>query len=286
MEDNIKIGIIGGSGIYELDNMKIIDEIKLDTPFGEPSDNYIIGELDGIKVAFLSRHSRGHKILPSELNCRANIYGFKKLGVKYLIGISAVGSLREDIEPTHIVFPSQIIDRTKGRVSTFFGDGIVAHIGFAEPFCRDLTKLFVETAKELKIKYHTDKTYVCMEGPAFSTKAESNFHRQIGGDIIGMTAIPEAKLAREAEICYGIIALSTDYDCWREEEEPVTVEMVINNLNKNSNTAKTLLKNIIPKITDKKCSCHSSLQNAIMTDKKSWRKDTIQKLDIIINRFL
>ncbi|HOJ63740.1 MAG TPA: S-methyl-5'-thioadenosine phosphorylase [Spirochaetota bacterium] len=286
MSKEISIGIIGGSGLYNLDNIKLLEEIEVDTPFGKPSDKYIIGELNGIKIAFLSRHSKGHKILPSELNNRANIYGFKKLGVKSLIGISAVGSLREEIKPTDIVFPTQIIDRTKGRVNTFFGNGIVAHISFAHPFCNNLNKIFIEAAKKLNIRYHTDKTYVCMEGPAFSTKAESNFHRLIGGDIIGMTAIPEAKLAREAEICYSMIAMSTDYDCWREGEEAVTVEMVVANLNKNIENSKKLLSLIIPAINYNDCECRKSLNNAIMTSKDLWPEKTKENLKEIIKRFI
>jgi len=286
MIKDINIGIIGGSGIYELDNMKVVDEIAIDTPFGNPSSKYLICDLKGIKIAFLSRHSKGHRILPSELNNRANIYGFKKLGVKHLIGVSAVGSLREEIMPSHLVFPDQIIDRTKGRVSTFFGNGIVAHVGFAEPFCRNLINILSENAEKLKINYHKDKTYVCMEGPMFSTKAESNFHRMIGGDVIGMTAIPEAKLAREAEICYGIIALSTDYDCWREGEESVTLEMILDTIGKNISNAKKLLQEVLPKISYENCSCHSSLKNTIMTAKEHWPEDTKSKLDIIIKKYL
>ena len=282
----VKIGIIGGTGIYNLDNMKLIDEVSIDTPYGSPSDKYIIGELNGIKVAFLSRHGRGHRISPSELNSRANIYGFKELGVKYLIGVSAVGSLRDEIEPSHLVFPDQIIDRTKGRPSTFFGNGVVAHAAFAEPFCKKLTDKLVESSEALGIKYHKDKTYVCMEGPLFSTKAESNFHRMIGGDVIGMTAIPEAKLAREAEICYAMIVLSTDYDCWKEGEEAVTVDMVIQTMNKNIHTAKKLLSDLIPKIGNDECGCHTSMEYAIMTHKEHWPKDAKEKMGLIIERFL
>lgn len=283
--EKIEIGIIGGTSIYDLDNMKIIDEIEVDTPFGSPSSKYLIGNLNGINVAFLSRHSKGHKILPSELNNRANIYGFKKLGVKHLIGISAVGSLKEEINRSHLVFPNQLIDRTKSRISTFFGEGIVAHIGFAEPFCPSLIKIFEECAKSLGITYHVNKTYICMEGPAFSTKAESNFHRLIGGDIIGMTSGPEAKLAREAEICYATIALSTDYDCWRENEEAVSVEMVLETMKKNVLTTKKLLSCIIPSIKYKDCSCQNCLNYAIITDKDCWPKETKKKLDIILKRF-
>ncbi len=283
--ENISIGLIGGSGIYNLDNMEILNEIEVDTPFGKPSDKYIIGKMGDIKVAFLSRHSKGHKILPSELNNKANIYGFKKLGVKYLIAVSAVGSLREEIEPKHIVFPDQIIDRTKGRSSTFFGNGIVAHIAFAEPFCSNLISKLEASAKSLNITYHKDKTYICMEGPLFSTKAESKFYRLIGGDIIGMTAIPEAKLAREAEMCYAMIALSTDYDCWREGEESVTVEMVLENMGKNIISAKKILGEVIPKIGEHECSCHSSLNTAIITQKEDWPKETKENLDLLIKRF-
>jgi len=286
MKKDVSVGIIGGSGLYNLDNIKILEELNIDTPFGKPSDNYVIGELQGIKIAFLSRHSKGHKILPSELNNRANIYGFKTLGVKSIISISAVGSLREEIKPTDIVFPTQIIDRTKGRINTFFGNGIVAHIGFAHPFCSNLNNILIEAAKKLNLSYHTNKTYICMEGPAFSTKAESNFHRLIGGDIIGMTAIPEAKLAREAEICYSMIALSTDYDCWREDEETVSVEMVIENLNKNIANAKKILVTAIPNINYNECECRKSLTNAIMTPKDLWPENTKNNLKEIINRFI
>ena len=284
--DDIAIGIICGTGFYDLDTIEIIDEMEINTPFGLPSSKYVIGKMGNVKIAFLSRHSKGHKILPSELNNRANIYGFKKLGIKYLLSVSAVGSLREEIEPKHLVFPNQIIDRTKGRQSTFFGNGIVAHIAFAEPFCNKLIKILEESSKALNIPYHTGKTYVCMEGPAFSTKAESNFHRLIGGDIIGMTVIPEAKLAREAEFCYATIALSTDYDCWKEDGESVTVEMILDNVEKNIINSKKLLSNVIPKIVDFECSCHSSLTNTIVTSKDVWPKETKEKLDILIKRFL
>lgn len=283
--ENIKIGVIGGSGLYQLDNMKIINEIELDTPFGKPSDKYIIGELSGKKVVFLSRHAKGHTILPSELNSRANIYGFKSLGVTHLFAVSAVGSLREEIEPSHLVFPDQIIDRTKGRPATFYGEGIVAHAAFAEPFCSGMVNHLDKVANELGITSHKNKTYVCMEGPLFSTKAESNFHRQIGGDIIGMTAIPEAKLAREAEMCYGMIALSTDYDCWREDEEAVTVEMVLETMAKNIEAAKKVLAKAIETIETKDCPCHSSMQYAVMTDKSLWPASTKRKLHEILKKY-
>jgi len=286
MKEEIKIGIIGGSGVYHLENMETLNEVSIKTPFGCPSDQYIIGSLSGIKIAFLSRHARGHRILPSELNSRANIYGFKTLGVKYLIGVSAVGSLREEVKPKDIVFPDQIIDRTKGRKSTFFGEGIVAHAGFAFPFCDKINRELENSANELKISFHKNKTYVCMEGPAFSTKAESNFHRMIGGDIIGMTAIPEAKLAREAEMCFGMIALSTDYDCWRENEEPVTVEMVMENMKTNTESAKKILANLIPKLKHENCGCQKCLDFAIITDRKNWPKKTVKKLYPILKRLV
>lgn len=284
--DDITIGVIGGTGLYNLDNLNIIDEREITTPFGRPSDKYIIGEIHNVKVAFLSRHARGHKILPTEINCRANIYAFKKLGVKTLISVSAVGSLREEIEPSHLVFPNQLFDRTKTRVSTFFGEGIVAHIGFADPFCANLISLFEKCARELRILYHRDKTYVCMEGPQFSTKAESKYYRLIGGDVIGMTALPEAKLAREAEMCFGSIALSTDYDCWRENEKPVTVDEVVETMHKNINSAKQLLKVVIPQIKEEQCSCHDSLKNSFMTDRNAWPEAAINKLDLIIKKYL
>lgn len=283
--EKIEIGIIGGSGVYKIEGINIIDEVTIDTPFGTPSSSYIIGELDGVKVAFLARHGKGHTILPTELNNRANIYGFKKLGVKTLVSVSAVGSLREEIKPTHLVFPDQIIDRTKGRTSTFFGEGIVTHIGFAEPFCPHLRETFVKVASELEIPHHVDKTYVSMEGPAFSTKAESNFHRQIGGDIIGMTAIPEAKLAREAEICYATVALSTDYDCWHEEEEAVTVEAVLEVIRQNVATTNRLIKRLIPELKVVDCSCRQALSGTIMTAKELWPAKTVRKLHEILKRF-
>jgi 5'-methylthioadenosine phosphorylase len=282
----IKYGVIGGSGVYKLDNLEIINEISVETPFGSPSDKYIIGKIGGIEVAFLARHNRSHNILPGELNSRANIYGFKSLGVKYLLGVSAVGSLREEIKPGHIVFPYQIIDRTKGRKSTFFGKGIVAHVAFANPFCPKLTDILAETAKKLNITFHKNKTYICMEGPAFSTKAESNFHRLIGGDIIGMTVVPEAKLSREAEICYATIALSTDYDCWRESsDEHVTAEKVVEILRQNSDTAKKIIQEALTKINFTDCECMHSLESAIMTDKKSWPDKTKEDLKVILKRF-
>ncbi len=284
--EKISIGIIGGSGIYNLKNIEIIDKIDVKTPFGKPSSKYVIAKLNGVKIVFLPRHDKHHTISPSNLNFRANIYGFKKLGVRTLISISAVGSLREEIKPGHLIFPNQIIDRTKGRESSFFDDGIVAHVGFGEPFCDCLDNIFSQAAFDLSIPFHSKKTYLCMEGPAFSTKAESLFHRSIGADIIGMTAIPEAKLAREAEICYGVIAMATDYDSWHESEEHVTTSMVLETLKKNGDTANTMLYYIVKKIGEIECSCNKALDSAISTDKKYWKKSSIKKLGVIIERFL
>ena len=284
--EKIGIGIIGGSGIYNLKNIEIIEEINIDTPFGKPSSEYVIAKLNGIRIVFLPRHGRHHTISPSNLNFRANIYGFKKLGVKTLISMSAVGSLREKIKPGHLIFPNQIIDRTKVRESSFFDENIVAHIGFSKPFCHYLNNLLSDVAFELGIPFHSKKCYLCMEGPAFSTKAESLFHRSIDADIIGMTAIPEAKLAREAEMCYGIIAMATDYDSWHESEEAVTTSMVLETLHKNSDTANRMLSGIVKKIESIECECNKSLETAIITDKKYWDENSIKKLGVIIERFL
>ncbi len=227
-----QIGIVGGSGLYKMDELKNVEKVALETPFGEPSGKYVLGTLEGKRVAFLARHGTGHRILPSELNFRANIYGFKFLGVEFILSASAVGSLKEGIPPLDVVIPDQFIDRTRGRVSTFFGSGLAAHVGFAHPFCSILSEKLYESGKTVGASVHKGGTYVCMEGPQFSTLAESNLYRSWGADVIGMTNLQEAKLAREAEICYSTMALVTDYDCWHEEEEDVTVEAIIENLQK------------------------------------------------------
>lgn len=266
--DKVKIAVIGGSGIYEIDDLQVIEEKSINTPFGEPSDKIVIGQFDeGHKIAFLPRHGKGHRILPSEVNSRANIYALKSLGVERIVSISAVGSLKKEIEPRHIVIPSQIIDRTKNRPSTFFGEGIVGHVPFAEPFCSDLSNYLYQGIEKLGFTIHRDETYVCMEGPAFSTKAESNLYRSWNAGIIGMTALPEAKLAREAEMCYSIIAFATDYDCWYEEEESVSVELVIQNFKANIEKAKMIIKSLIATIPlESHCNCSSAAQGSIMTD--------------------
>ena len=281
------IGIIGGSGLYEMEGLKLLEEVRLETPFGNPSDAYIVGELEGKKIIFLPRHGRGHRISPSELNFRANIWGMKKLGVDAIIAVSAVGSMREEIVPGHMVIIDQFFDRTKGRPSTYFSDGIVAHITFADPLCESLRKTLIEAGKIVGATVHEKGTYLCMEGPQFSTRAESNIYRKWGGDVIGMTNLQEAKLAREAEICYATIALSTDYDCWYEGHDDVTIDMVIQTLQRNVETAKKMVRQAVQKITvDRPCRCRSSLAHAILTDRKLIPAETKKKLEVIAGKYL
>lgn len=287
MTEKVNIGVIGGSGLYEVEALSDVSHIRLDTPFGKPSDDYIIGTLNDTRVAFLPRHGRGHFITPSELNFRANIYGFKSLGVESIIAVSAVGSLKEQLHPTDIVIPDQFYDRTKERVSTFFGDGLVAHVAFADPVCSQLAKLIHETSIECGAVTHKGGTLLCIEGPAFSTRAESNVYRQWGMDIIGMTSLQEAKLAREAEICYSIMAMVTDYDCWHEDESEVTVEAVVQNLKKNISKAKEILEKVIPKASSfNECSCRHSLETAIMTDSAAIPETTKERLKLIVGKYL
>jgi len=282
-----RIGVIGGSGLYHIEGIKNVKELKINTPFGKPSDAFLMGELEGREVIFLPRHGKGHRILPSELNFRANIYGFKKLGVSWIISVSAVGSLREDFKPQDIVLIDQFFDRTHGRKSTFFGDGIVAHIGFAHPICPKLRELMHATAAGLNLRVHNGGTYVNMEGPAFSTYAESVTYRKMGFDIIGMTNLNEAKLAREAEICYATMAMVTDYDCWREEEEVVSVDAIVENLNKNAENAKQIIKEMIGRIPARQeCSCRDALKTAIMTPMKLVPAQTRARLKPIIGKYL
>src|SRR3989338_7211694 len=262
------IGVIGGSGLYEMEGLKGVKEIKIKTPFGNPSDAYIVGKLGNVKMVFLPRHGRGHRILPSELNFRANIYGMKKLGAEWIISVSAVGSMREEIKPGHIVVVDQFFDRTRGRVSTFFGNGIVGHVEFADPVCPHLSSILYDAGQRTGATIHKGGTYICIEGPQFSTRAESKIYRKWGVDVIGMTNIPEAKLAREAEICYGTIALATDYDCWHEEEEDVTIDAVLEIIRKNVKMAQSIIRNAVKKIKPhRKCSCPESLKYAIITAK-------------------
>ncbi len=261
-----RIGIIGGSGLYEMEGLRDVREVQIETPFGAPSDAYVLGDIDGETVAFLPRHGRGHRISPTELNSRANIFGFKVLGVERLIAVSAVGSMREEIHPLDLVIPDQLIDRTRQRVNTFFGDGIVAHVGFADPFCAELSGILARAAEGRGVTVHPRGTYVCIEGPQFSTRAESRVFQSWGASVIGMTALPEARLAREAEICYAMLALATDYDVWHESEEVVTVEMVVANLLKNVDRARQALRHAITGASaSRTCNCGDALRHAIMT---------------------
>ena len=283
-----KIGIIGGSGLYHIEGFTNQKWVQVKTPFGAPSDDLLTGTLAGRDVVFLPRHARGHKILPSELNHRANIWAMKKLGVAWIISISAVGSLQAIYQPCDIVVPDQFLDRTKrGFEHTFFGRGIVGHIAFADPVCEELRQIILKTAGGLSVNVHDGGTYVNMEGPAFSTRAESTTNHKLGYDVIGMTNLGEAKCAREAEIAYATMAMITDYDCWKVEEAHVTVEMVIANLTKNATTAKAIVAKAIPQIpAEPDWPCHSALKNAIMTDRKVWPKKTIAELKPILAKYL
>lgn len=290
MSEAIRFGVIGGSGVYSIDALQDVREIEIDTPFGKPSDAFITGTLEGVRVAFLPRHGRGHRVTPTELNSRANIYGFKSLGVQYLISVTAVGSLRQDYAPLDIVIPDQIYDRTRNRERdyTFFGEGIVAHVGFADPFCLDLNAILFQAAQNSTAKIHNGGTLVVIEGPMFSTRAESNINRQLGCDLVGMTAIPEAKLAREAEMGYSAIAMVTDYDVWHDSHEAVTADMVVQNLLQNAQTGKNILTTALPIAAArlKDCTCLHALQNAIVTDPALIPESTRRKLDLIVGKYL
>ncbi|RCJ25176.1 methylthioadenosine phosphorylase [Nostoc minutum NIES-26] len=285
------IGIIGGSGLYKMDALKDIEEVQVQTPFGMPSDALILGTLDGTRVAFLARHGRNHTLLPSELPFRANIYAMKQLGVEYLISASAVGSLKEEAKPLDMVVPDQFIDRTKNRVSTFFGEGIVAHIAFGEPICKNLSGVLADAIASLnlpEVTLHRGGTYVCMEGPAFSTKAESNLYRSWGATIIGMTNLPEAKLAREAEIAYATLALVTDYDCWHPDHDSVTVEMVIGNLQRNAVNAQKVIQETVRRLSENPphSDAHSALNYAILTQLDKAPAATKEKLGLLLQKYL
>ncbi|MDK9716358.1 MAG: S-methyl-5'-thioadenosine phosphorylase [Trichlorobacter sp.] len=283
------IGVIGGSGLYEMEGLEQVEEVTVETPFGSPSDAYITGVLNGVRMAFLPRHGRGHRLLPSEVNYRANIYGMKQLGVQRIISVSAVGSLKEAIAPGHIVIPDQFIDRTKGvREATFFGNGIVAHVGFADPTCSCLSDKLFRAAQTAGAVTHKGGTYICMEGPAFSTRAESYLYRSMGGDIIGMTNLTEAKLAREAELCYGVIALSTDYDCWHDSHDDVTVEAILEVMHKNVVMSKAIIRQLMHDSTllEQSCCCGSVLASAIITDRSMIPAATVAKLGPIVSKYL
>lgn len=281
------VGVIGGSGLYDIEGLKDVKEVRVKTPFGPPSDAFVTGTLGGTRMVFLPRHGRGHRLSPSEINYRANIYGMKKLGVEWIISVSAVGSMREDIRPGDIVVVDQFFDRTKGRVASFFGDGVVGHVEFADPVCPDLSNTLYMAARDAGARVHMGGTYICIEGPQFSTRAESNIYRKWGVDVIGMTNIPEAKLAREAEICYSTIALSTDYDCWHTSEESVTVEMILKTLKANVEMARRIIKNAAPLIGgERKCKCPFALRHAILTDRKKIPAKTRKDLSLLMGKFL
>jgi len=286
-----RIGVIGGSGLYHMEGMSDVEEVAVQTPFGDPSDVITIGKVEGVSMAFLPRHGRGHRISPTEIPVRANIWALKSLGVEWVISVSAVGSLREHIAPRDLVIPNQLFDRTKSRVNTFFEGGIVVHVTFAEPFCSTLSDLLLSSARELgDVKVHEGGTYVCIEGPLFSTKAESIVYRSWGMDIIGMTALPEAKLAREAELCYAMVACATDYDCWHESEESVTVEMVVGNLSANVANAQRILRSVAQKIPADRsantCECPGALSAAIMTERSRIPAEAKEKYSLLIGKYL
>ena len=287
MERRAKVGIIGGSGLYEMLGFEMHEEVKLTTPFGDPSDAYIVGQLEGVEVAFLSRHGRGHRLSPSELNYRANIYGMKSLGVEQILSLSAVGSLKEEHKPLDFVIPDQFFDRTRGRISTFFGDGVVAHISFADPVCPQLAEVAHQSAREIGINSKMGGTYLCMEGPAFSTRAESNLYRSWGMDVIGMTNLQEAKLAREAELCYVTMAMVTDYDCWHEEHDAVTVDQIIDVLKKNAANACQLVRHVVGRLPQgRKCKCASALRHAIITNPAVIPQAAKDRLGLLIGKYI
>jgi len=278
---------MGGSGLYDMPGLGRTREVRVTTPFGKPSDAFILGTLEGRRVAFLARHGRGHVLMPSEVNYRANIYGMKKLGVERIISVTAVGSLREDMRPLDVVLPTQFFDRTAGRVSTFFGGGIVAHISFADPICPVLQDVLAAACAASGVSCHRGGTYVCMEGPAFSTKAESSTYRAWGMDVIGMTNLQEAKLAREAEICYSSLAMVTDYDCWHPDHDAVTVDRIIDYLNRNVANAQRIIRSAVANLPPvRSCKCGSALANAILTDRKKINPRLRRKLALLVGKYL
>ncbi len=282
-----EIGIIGGSGLYEMEGFTDTENVAVSTPFGEPSDEYIVGQLEGRKVAFLPRHGRGHRISPHEINFRANIYGFKKLGVKWMIAVSAVGSLKEELRPTDVVIPDQFYDRTKSRRDTFFGEGIVAHISFGDPVCKNLSTVLAQAAEDAGAVVHGGGTYVNIEGPAFSTRAESNIYRQLGFDIVGMTNLTDAKLAREAEMCYGTLAMVTDYDCWKQDAEEVSVETIVRVLQQNARMAQKIIKVAIREIpAQQDCACARAIEKAVITQRDLIPEEARERLEAIIGKYI
>jgi len=288
-DERAEIGIIGGSGLYEMEGFTEVREVAVETPFGSPSDRLMVGKLEGRRVAFLPRHGRGHRLLPNELNFQANIFALKSLGVEWILSVSAVGSLKEKYAPLHMVIPDQLVDRTLQRKSTFFGRGLVAHVAFAHPFCPDLSKRMAESCQEAGATYHVGGAYICIEGPHFSTRAESELYRSWGMDVIGMTNLTEAKLAREAEICYSTLAMVTDYDCWHPDHDAVTAEYVIGNLGKNAATAKAVLRAAVrrlPEGTPRPCECEHALRSAIVTAAHLVPESVKRELAPIVGRYV
>jgi 5'-methylthioadenosine phosphorylase len=288
MKTTATIGVIGGSGLYEMEEgLTRRKEVRVTTPFGAPSDAVVVGDLDGVRVAFLARHGRGHRLSPSEINYRANIYALKKLGVERLISVSAVGSMKEALQPGHVVIPNQFYDLTKRRISTFFERGVVVHVALADPVCRDVAGELAQAARASGATVHEGGLYLCMEGPQFSTRAESLIHRQWGVDVIGMTNLPEAKLAREAELCYATMALVTDYDCWHPDHDSVTVEAVIATLHRNVALSRRILRAVVPTMTgDRKCACARALGMAVLTAKAKIPAATRKRLNLLLGRVL
>jgi len=281
------VGVMGGSGLYQMEGLEEVQTVALKTPFGDPSDSFVVGRLEGVKVVFLPRHGKGHRIQPSSLNFRANIYGMKILGVQWIIGVSAVGSMKESIHPGDMVIPNQFIDQTKGRPNTFFSDGIVGHISFADPVCPVLSQILFQAGKEVGVTGQKDGTYLCIEGPQFSTRAESRLYRSWGVDIVGMTNLPEAKLAREAEICYATIAFVTDYDCWYEEEGDVSVGEILRILAQSTKIAKSIIRHAVKQLPGKReCVCSTALKHAFVTGKKHIPEKTKKDLEPIIGKYI
>jgi 5'-methylthioadenosine phosphorylase len=283
----VRIGVIGGSGLYSMPGLENTRELRVKTPFGNPSDAFVVGTVDGKRVAFLARHARGHRFLPTEINYRANIHAMKQLGVERIISVSAVGSLQEDLKPLDFLIPDQFYDRTRHRVSTFFGDGVAAHVEFAKPVCGQLTSLLGDACDRVKVRVHRGGTYICMEGPQFSTLAEAHVHRQLRFEVIGMTNVTEAKLAREAEICYGTIAMITDYDCWHPEHSSVTLEEILSNLNQNAENAQAVVREAVAAMpAERTCKCSSALAHAIVTDPAVIPAAARKRLDVIAGKYL
>jgi 5'-methylthioadenosine phosphorylase len=280
-----KIGVIGGTGLYKIEGMTDIQELNLDTPFGKPSDSIVLGRLNGVGIAFLPRHGRGHRIIPSEIPARANIYALKSLGVEHIIGINTCGSFKEEVKPGHLLIPDQVIDRTQNRISTFFGDGVVAHVSMADPFCPDLSRVLLDSAREAGATVHNKGTYIAMEGPAFSTRGESLLYKSWGAHVIGMTLLPEAKLAREAEICYASVCCVTDYDCWKDQN--VSVEIIMGFMKHNVSTAKNIIKLAVSKIPlERGCACASALKMAIVTAPTFMSLAQKKKFDLLIGKYI